>query len=70
MAPKSPDLNPLEELWDVLEREIGIMETINLQQLSDAIMSISEECFQQLVEFMPQRVKAVLKAKPILARCT
>ncbi len=39
----------------------------NLQQLHDAIMSIwtkiSEECFQHLVESMPQRIKAVLKAK-------
>ncbi len=39
----------------------------NLQQLRDAIMSIwtkiSEECFQHLVESMPQRIKAVLKAK-------
>ncbi len=39
----------------------------NLQQLRDAIMSIwtniSEECFQNLVESIPQRIKAVLKAK-------
>ncbi len=39
----------------------------NLQQLRDAIMSIwtkiSEECFQHLVESMPQSIKAVLKAK-------
>ncbi len=39
----------------------------NLQQLRDAIMSIwtkiSEECFQNLVESMPRRIKAVLKAK-------
>ncbi len=39
----------------------------NLQQLRDDIMSIwtkiSEECFKHLVEFMPQRIKAVLKAK-------
>ncbi len=38
----------------------------NLQQLRDAFMSIwtkiSEECFQR-VESMPQRIKAVLKAK-------
>ncbi len=42
----------------------------NLQQLRDAIMSIwtkiSEECFQHLVESMPRRIKAVLKAKVFL----
>ncbi len=41
----------------------------NLQQLCDAIMSIwtkiSEECLQHLVESMPRRIKAVLKAKGV-----
>ncbi len=67
--PQSPDLNPLEHLWDVVEREIHIMDVqpTNLQQLCDAIMSIwtkiSEEYFQHFVESMPQIMKAVLKAK-------
>ncbi len=67
--PQSPDLNPIEHLWDVVEREIRIMDVqpTNLQQLRDAIISIwtkiFEECFQHLVESMPQRIKAVLKAK-------
>ncbi len=78
--PQSPDLNPVEHLWDVVEREIYIMDVqpTNLQQLRDAIMSIwtklSEECFQHLVESTPQRIKTVLKAKwgsnPVIARCT
>ncbi len=69
--PQSPDLNPIEHLWDVVEREIHIMDIqpTNLQQLRDAIMSIltniSEECFQHLVESMPRRIKAVLKAKGV-----
>ncbi|KAG1957248.1 gastrula zinc finger protein XlCGF57.1-like [Pimephales promelas] len=67
--PQSPDLNPIEHLWDVVEREIRIMDVqpTNLQQLCDAIMSIwtklPEECFQHLVESMPRRIEAVLKAK-------
>ncbi len=67
--PQSPDLNPIEQLWDVLEREIHIMDVqpTNLQQLHDAIISIwtkiSEECFQHLVESMQWRIKAVLKKK-------
>ncbi len=67
--PQSPDLNPMEHLCDVMEREIRIMDVqpTNLQQLCDAIMSIwtkiSEKCFQHLVESMPRRFKAVLKAK-------
>ncbi len=56
---QSPDLNPIEHLWDVVEREIHIMDVqmTNLQQLCDAIISIltkiSEECFQHIVESMP-----------------
>ncbi len=61
--PQSPDLNPIEHLWDVVEREIHIMDV----QLCDAIISIwtkiSEESFQHLVESMPRRIKVVLKAK-------
>ncbi len=64
--PQSPDLNPIEHLWDVEIRIMDVQPT-NLQQLRDAIMSIwtkiSEEYFQHLVESMPQRIKAVLKAK-------
>ncbi len=67
--PQSPDLNPIEHLWDVVERDILIMDvqTTNLQQLRDAIMSIwtktSEECFRHLVESMPWIIKTVLKEK-------
>ncbi len=71
---QSPDLTPIEHLWDVVEREIHIMDVqpTNLQQLCDTIMSIltkiSEECFQHLVESVPRRIKAVLKAKGGLTR--
>ena len=49
--PQPPDLNPLEHLWDVVEREIGIID-VQPTKLRDAIMSIwtniSEECFRHL----------------------
>ncbi len=65
--PQSPDLNPIEHLQDVVERETCIMDVhpTNLQQLRDAIMSIwnkiSEECFQHLVlnKGRTRRIKAV-----------
>ncbi len=67
--PQSPDLNPIEHLWDVVEREIRIMDLqqTNLQRLHYAIMStwtkISDKCFQHLVESMPRITKVVLTAK-------
>jgi len=67
--PKSPDLNPIEHLWDVVERELHALDVhpTNVHQLQDAILSIwadiSKECIQHLVESMPHRIKAVLKEK-------
>ncbi len=61
--PKSPDLNPIEHLWDVVEREIHIMDVQPTKRCHANMTKISEECFQHLVESMPRRIKAVLKAK-------
>uniref|UniRef100_A0A8C2EN69 Tc1-like transposase DDE domain-containing protein n=1 Tax=Cyprinus carpio TaxID=7962 RepID=A0A8C2EN69_CYPCA len=61
--PQSPDLNPIEHLWDVVERELRALDVhpTNLHQLQDAILSIwaniSKECFQHLFESMPHRIK-------------
>ncbi len=52
------------------------LQPTNLQKLHEAIMSIQtkifEECFQHLVESIPRRIKAVMKANggPNPARCT
>jgi len=53
----------------VVERELLALDVhpTNLHQLQDAILSIwaniSKERFQHLVELMPRRIKAVLKAR-------
>jgi len=40
---ESPDLNPLEQLWDVVDRKLRGLDVhpTNLHQLQDAILSIS-----------------------------
>ncbi len=69
--PQSPDLNPIEHFWDVMEREIHIMDVqpTNLQQLRDAIMSIwtkiSEECFNTLLNLCHEELRQFLKQKRI-----
>jgi len=41
--PQSPDLNPIEHLWDVVEQQIHIMDVqpTNLQPLHDAIVNMN-----------------------------
>lgn len=58
--PQSPDLNRIEQLQDVVEREIHIMDVQqkNLQRLCDAIMTIKTNISKitslfNLVEFIP-----------------
>jgi len=63
---QSPDLKPIEHLWDVVEWELRALD-VHPTNLQDAILSlwanIFKECFQHLFESMPHRIKAVLKAK-------
>jgi len=57
--PQSPDLNPVEHLWDVVERELHAIPqiSINFKMLSYQYGPTF------LVESTPRRIKAVLKAK-------
>uniref|UniRef100_A0A0E9WSK0 Tc1-like transposase DDE domain-containing protein n=1 Tax=Anguilla anguilla TaxID=7936 RepID=A0A0E9WSK0_ANGAN len=67
--PNSPDLNPIEHLWDVLEKQVRSMEAPphNLQDLNDLLLTswcqIPEDTFRGLVESMPRWVRAVLAAR-------
>lgn len=66
---QSPDLNPIEHLWDEVERSVHSLERqpSSLTQLRAAIMSpwanIPLQRYQQLVESMPRRIAAVIRAK-------
>ena len=65
---QSPDLNPIEHLWDVLERRIRMHSDIkSLQQVFNIIESewsqIPAETLQKLVDSMPRRCQAVLQAQ-------
>lgn len=66
---QSPDLNPIEHLWDELERNIRSRKEkpkniIELEKfLQESWSQISSEVYQKLVASMENRIKAVLKAR-------
>ena len=65
----SPDLNPIEHLWDEVERRIRVRRPApsNLQQLNvyvqEAWKEIPPEIYCNLIESMPRRCKAVIEAQ-------
>ena len=66
---QSPDLNPIEHLWEHLKRVLkGYPEAPKgVHELWDRVVAewgeISAETCQKLIESMPRRVAAVIKAK-------
>ena len=66
---QSPDLNPIEHLWNLLKRQIndyempasGVWELWERAEVEWGKIR-PEEC-QKLIESMPRRLEAVIKAK-------
>lgn len=65
--PQSPDLNPIEVLWDHLDRcvrEVNITSRDHLWRLlKEKWAAIEEETLNQLIERMPRVCAAVIAAK-------
>ena len=65
--PQSPDLNPIENLWDRLMREKVKHNPTSKDNLWDVLNqcwnNLKPAVLRELVHSMPTRVKAVLKAK-------
>ncbi|GBN69439.1 hypothetical protein AVEN_227945-1 [Araneus ventricosus] len=67
--PRSPDLNPIEHFWDVLEKGVKVHHTTpaTLTELwtvlADVWQVIPVERFRKLVESMPRRAAAVMKTR-------
>lgn len=64
---QSPDLNPIEHLWAVLDREIGprkLSKKDDLKlEITNAWERINKDVSKKLVESMPKRLQAVITAK-------
>lgn len=65
--PQSPDLNPIENLWDLVDREIRKRKHSNCAQLMDHIRSeweqIPSNVLESLIDSMPRRLRAVVSNK-------
>jgi transposase len=66
---QSPDLNPIEHIWDELERSVRSRKDNpkNMMELEaflqESWSQISSSVYQKLVSSMENRVKAVLKSR-------
>lgn len=64
----SPDLNPIEHIWDLLDRRIRKRPITpqTLQQLTEALIEewerIPQEDIRRIIRSMPRRCQAVIKA--------
>lgn len=65
--PQSPDINPIENLWDELDRRVRKNKISNKEDLkkafSDEWMKIGSDITEKLVSSMPRRIQALLDAK-------
>jgi hypothetical protein len=66
---QSPDLNPVEHLWDELELRLRSrpQRSTSLTAMATALLeewaAIPLETFRHIVESLPARVRAVIKTK-------
>lgn len=67
--PLSPDLNPIEHLWDLLKRRLRLQafQPQNLNELYQRIEgiwnNIPNDCIVNLIESMPRRCADVIRAR-------
>ena len=65
---QSPDLNPIEHLWDELERQLKkrVMHPKNVSELEVAVKEewsqIPLEKINKLIESMPRRIEACISS--------
>jgi len=63
--PQSPDINPIENLWDELGRRVQNRQLTNIKDLKKVLLEewekIEPETCKKLVDSMPRRLECVLK---------
>ncbi len=64
---QSPDLNPIEHLWDVLKRRLRETRSSNVRELKAKVCEvwdgIAPEVTRNLVNSLPRRLEAIIAAR-------
>lgn len=64
---QSPDLNPIEHLWSILKQAVSRQRPSNINSLKTIVnaewMKMDKNICHKLVESMPRRCEAVIKAQ-------
>jgi transposase len=65
--PKSPDLNPIENIWGMMKSSLDVDLFASVEELEDGIRAawdgISQERINDLVDTFPERLRKLRKAK-------
>uniref|UniRef100_A0A147A9W2 Transposase n=1 Tax=Fundulus heteroclitus TaxID=8078 RepID=A0A147A9W2_FUNHE len=63
----SPDLNPMENLWSFLKKQVDKQKPTNLDQLQTLIrqewLTVSRDLVQKFISSMPERIAEVVKKR-------
>ena len=63
----SPDMNPIEHLWDILKRRVRKHNAQTLAGLRNALQeewdNLEQEEIRNLIKSMPQRIEELLNAR-------
>ena len=66
---QSPDLSPIENLWNLIEMKVYKLNPRNFQELWTAVQTawgaLLQDHLKTLFESMPRRCKAIIKAKGV-----
>lgn len=69
---QSPDLNPIENLWSILDQNLKDRKSNTEDELFTVLKKgwseLSQNCLQNLVESMPRRIKACIENKGLATK--
>ena len=70
--PQSPDLNPIENLWSILDRNLMNRKVNSEEELYNALLdgwnNLSDDIITNLINSMPRRCEEVIKVKGYMTK--